>query len=126
MMNSNDISSILADGLSPDQNIRKSAEKRIETLASTNFGKFLLLCAEELCNESKFSKNRQLAATIIKNMIVGMQDFSGKWEQLPVLEKTNIKNCVLSTLASQEKEIRKAAALVVAGNILNLNKVFVR
>ena len=115
MMNSNDITSILADGQSPDNKIRMSAEQRIDHYASTNYGMFLLLCAEELSNESKFSRNRQMAATLIKNLIVGMPNFVGKWELLPAIEKSSIKSLILSTLASQDKDIRKAAALVVAG-----------
>ena len=75
-------------------------------------------CAIELSDETKFSKNRQLAATLIKNMLLHMPMFSGKWEQLPSLDKSNIKNNILSTLASQEKDIRKAAALVVAGKMI--------
>jgi importin subunit beta-1 len=118
MMNSNDFCNILTDGLSSDQKIRSAAEQRIKTLATNNFGMFLLLCADELTNESKNAKNRQLAATLIKNMILSMPEFVGKWEQLPVMEKTNVKARVLSTLASQDKDIRKAAALVVASNKL--------
>ena len=48
-------------------------------------------------------------------MLLHMPNFLGKWELLPPLDKSKIKNYILSTLASQEKEIRRAAALVVAG-----------
>ena len=113
----NDISNILAAGLSADQTTRKQAEQLIEQLATQNFAGFLHCCAEELANENKPSKNRQLAATLIKNMLLHMPNFMGKWELLQALEKNNIKNLILSTLASQEKDIRKAAALVVAGKI---------
>ena len=113
-----EISTILTAGLSPDPNIRKQAEKTIEQYASQNFAGFLMSCAIELSDETKFSKNRQLAATLIKNMLLHMPMFSGKWEQLPSLDKSNIKNNILSTLASQEKDIRKAAALVVAGKMI--------
>ena len=111
-----EISNILTAGLSPDQNTRQSAEKTFEQYANQNFAMFLMSCALELSNESKISKNRQLAATLIKNMLLHMPNFSGRWEQLPTLDKNNIKNNILSTLASPEKDIRKAAALVVAGN----------
>ena len=110
-----DISNILTAGLSPDLNTRKNAEKTIESLATQNFSGFLLSCACELADESKNSKNRQLASTLIKNMLLHMPNFVGKWEVLPESDKTNIKNYILSTLASPEKDIRKAAALVVAG-----------
>lgn len=110
-----EISAILTAGLSPDPNIRKQAEKSIEQYATNNFSGFLMSCAIELSDETKLTKNRQLAATLIKNMLLHMPNFLGKWELLPPLDKSKIKNYILSTLASQEKEIRRAAALVVAG-----------
>ena len=115
-----EISNILTAGLSPDQNTRQGAEETIKQYASQNFSLFLMSCAKELSDESKISKNRQLAATLIKNMLLNMPNFSGRWEQLPDIDKTNIKNNILFTLASPEKDIRKAAALVVAGK--NLTK----
>ena len=110
-----DITKILTAGLSGDPTIRNSAESTIENLAIQNFSQFLLSCAMELADEMKPNKNRQLASTLIKNMLLHMPKFVGKWEQLPEPDKVNIKNHILSTLASSEKDIRKAAALVVAG-----------
>lgn len=112
-----EISHILQAGLSSDMTTRGQAEKTIDQMATQNFSGFLKLCSQELSNETKFIKNRQLAATLIKNMLIHMPNYVGKWEQLPNSEKDEIKGNILSTLASQEKDIRKAAALVVAGKI---------
>jgi importin subunit beta-1 len=50
-------------------------------------------------------------------MLIHMPNYIGKWELLPGNEKSAIKINILSTLASKEKDIRKAAALVVAGKL---------
>ncbi len=102
--------------LSPDNLSISEGEKRIENLANTNFGDLLINFAEFLANESKPVRERQLCATLIKNLINFIPQHSGKWGLLQDEQKTLIKNFTISCLASEDRDIRKAAALTVAGN----------
>jgi importin subunit beta-1 len=110
-----EISTLLQEALSPDQNRRNQAEVNIEMIASQNFGGFLISCAKELCDEGKQKGIRQIAATLIKNMISNTPKYKGFWEQLDRDSKLQVKQHVLSTLASSDKDVRKAAGIAVAG-----------
>ena len=112
---SNEISQIFKEALNPNLSIRQLAEHKINQLAEQNFSNFLLSCATELSDESKPKETRQLSSTLIKNLILISPLFQGRWITLPLDEKQTIKSLVMSTLASNDKDIRKAAALVVAG-----------
>ncbi len=110
-----DLMQILKDALCHDEKVIKQSEMNINNLATQNFGGFLIQLAEILSNEGVEKGVRQISATIIKNMIVYNQLFLGRYSQLDQETKIQIKNRVLSTLASSEKEVRKAAALAVVG-----------
>lgn len=112
------LSEILTQCLSSNTQVRTEGENRIDQLAMANFGGLLESCASELADESKPFKTRQLCATLIKNLILHIPKHQGKWEQLPTEIKYNIKSYTLSCLASEVKEVRKAAGLCVAGILL--------
>jgi hypothetical protein len=109
------LSEILTQCRNENDKIRSEAEKRLDNLAMNDFGKLLEGCARELADESNPKENRQLCATLIKNMILYQPKHNGKWEQLNQDIKLSIKNYVISCLASNVKEVRKAAAITVAG-----------
>lgn len=110
-----ELSTLLAEALSPDQSRRNQAEINIDIIASQNFGLFLLNCSKELCDESKQKGIRQIASTLIKNMILFTEKYKGQWELLNRETKGQIKQHVLSTLASKDNDIRKAAGIAIAG-----------
>ena len=110
-----EISTLLSEALSPDQNRRNQAEANIDMIATQNFGSFLSSCSKELCDESKPKGTRQIASTLIKNMISHTLKYKGLWEGLDRETKMQIKQHVLSTLASSDKDVRKAAGIAVAG-----------
>lgn len=110
-----DLIQILKEALCSDEKLIKQSEIKINSLASQNFGNFLIDLSEILANEGVEKEVRQISATIIKNMILYNQQFNGKWEQLDKEIKMQVKQRVLSTLASSEKDVRKAAALSVVG-----------
>ncbi len=110
-----ELSSILSEALSGDETRRKQAEMMIDIIASQDFATFLLNCSKELSDESKNKNIRQIAATLIKNMITITEKFKGQWSLLSPDIKAEIKQRVLSTLASSNNDIRKAAGLAVAG-----------
>ncbi len=116
MNNTNTLDDILSKCMDKNNSLRQEGEQQIDHLANTNFGDFLTQCAIFLSDESKPTQQRQLCATLIKNLINYLPQHHGKWANLPEEQKVNIKNFTISCLASDSKEIRKASALTVAGN----------
>ena len=108
------LSQILSNILSTDITLRTSAEKQIRLLLSQNMAEFLLSISQKLSDENERKEIRQLSATLIKNMISNT-DYIQKYFELPLEKKQKIKENILSTLASSIIEVRKAAALAVAG-----------
>jgi hypothetical protein len=106
---------ILNKCLSHDGSTRNEGEAQIDQCATANFGDLLEKCSVFLADESKQVAPRQLCATLIKNLINFIPKHSGKWDQLPLDMKGTIKNHTISSLASNSKDIRKAAGLTVAG-----------
>ena len=109
-----ELSLYLDSVLNPDINIRKQAEAKIESICEQNFGLFLIELSKKISTEQEKKTVRQMSATIIKNML-NKEGYSSRWFQLNEEIKTVIKNNILSTLASNDIDIRKAAALTVAG-----------
>ena len=109
-----ELSIYLENGLNPDPNIRKQAEDKITQLSHQDFGKFLIELSKKLSTEQEKKIVRQMSATIIKNLII-KEEYLEKYFNLSEEIKTLIKNNILSTLASSDIDIRKAAALTVAG-----------
>lgn len=114
------LSEILTQCRSPSDSVRREGELNIDRMATNNYGGLLVQCAQELADESKSSENRQLCATLIKNMVCHMEKHMNNWPQLSNDMKTTIKNYTLSCLASENKDVRRAAGLAVAGNKLIL------
>jgi importin subunit beta-1 len=110
-----EIRTLLSEALSPDQTRRNQAEEQINQIASLHFGPFIIACSQELSNEKNQKGVRQIAATLLKNMICFTERYKGMWQALDKNSKVQVKQHVLSTLASSEKEVRKAAAFTVAG-----------
>src|SRR5689334_4277726 len=106
---------ILTKSRSVDQIERQQAEKDIDDLATSDFGLLLESCAQVLSDDNSIKENRQMCATLIKNFILHVPKHAGKWEQLQVSVKDKIKTMVLSCLATTVKEVRRAAAITVAG-----------
>jgi len=109
-----ELSLCLESALNPDLNIRKQAENKIYFICDQNFGQFLIELSKKISTEQEKKEVRQMSATIIKN-ILNKADYSIKWFNLSEEIKTTVKNNVLSTLASTDIDIRKAAAFTVAG-----------
>ena len=104
----------LENALNPDMNIRKQAEDKINSFCDQNFGQFLLELSKKISTEQEKKIVRQMSAVLIKNML-NKEGYSAQWFNLNDEAKTLIKNNILSTLASNDIDIRKSAALTVAG-----------
>lgn len=112
MNQSDEFYQILSNAMNFNTAIRQKAEEDINRLAQENLGLFLCNLSIKLSNEQIDSKIRQIASTIIKNLV---QKHRQEWVNLNQELKNKIKEHVLSTLASQSLDIRKAAALTIAG-----------
>ena len=114
-MSQNDqLTIILQNAMNNDQSIRKQAEDQITALINQNFGQFLIELSKKISTENEKKEVRQISATIIKNMINKLK-YTEDWFKLNEEIKKAIKENVLSTLASNDVDIRKAAALALAG-----------
>ena len=108
------LSLYLENALNPDMNIRKQAEDKINSICGQNFGGFLLELSKKISTEQEKKMVRQMSAVLIKNML-NREEYSPQWFNLNEEIKSVVKNNILSTLASNDIDIRKSAALTVAG-----------
>ena len=76
---------------------------------------YILELSKKLSDELEIKEIRQLSATLIKNIITKEPYINKYINEISLEMKELIKNNILSTLASPLIEIRKAAALTVAG-----------
>ena len=102
----------LKNALDPNQNIRQQAENQIKVLLSQNFAQFLIELSKKIATEEEEEKVRQISSTLIKNTII---QYAEEWFKLQDNIKKIIKDNILSTLASKDINIRKSAALSIAG-----------
>lgn len=105
---------LITNALSSEKQARESAEKALSELAVANPPKFLFNLASELADEGKQTPLRQMAAALMKNFITINEKTKQIWVNLENNSKDQIKNLILSTLASEDKNVRKAAGLVIA------------
>lgn len=98
--------------LKGENNIRIPAEKELQNLCNNNYGAFLFELSKKFQDEKEESPIRQLSATIIKNKII---EYKETWFNLDENIKEQIKNNILSTLITQNINVKKAAALIIAG-----------
>ena len=108
------LSLILAGVYNPDANIRKQAEDQVKLFFSQNFGQFLIELSKKISTEQENMQVRQVSATLIKNAI-NEAKYTEEWFKLSEDIKKIIKDNILSTLASNNVNVRKAAALALAG-----------
>ena len=109
----NPLIQILSNILTTDVTLRIESENQINYL-SQNLSQFLISISQILSEENERKEIRQLSATLIKN-IISKPGYIQKYFEIEPEIKQQIKNNILSTLASSILEIRKAAALAVAG-----------
>jgi len=105
---------LITNALSSEKQVRETAEKSLLELAVANSRKFLFNLATELADEGKQTPCRQMAALLMKNFISINEKSKQIWINLENNSKDQIKNLILSTLASQNKNVRKAAGLLIA------------
>ena len=105
------LTQLLAASINPEEGIRTKAQQEIDNLTNNNLEQFLLELSKKQANEKESNEIRQLCATMIKNMIKNAENI---WLNLDNTFRNEIKNNILSTLISQDINIKKAAALCIA------------
>ena len=112
--NKETLNQILSNILSADIALRTQSETQINLLASENLSQFLISISKKINDETEKKEIRQLSSTLLKNIISNKNYIEEYFKISPEIKK-KIKNNILSTLASPNIDIRKAAALAVAG-----------
>lgn len=109
------INQILKNALSSNKETNNSAYLILEKMAVENLSLFLCKLGIVLSTETNDKGIRQMAAVMMKNSLIHSEDSKNIWkEKIGAEEKKQIKNLVLATLASDNKEIRKSASFVIA------------
>lgn len=108
------LTEILKKGLNGNESIRKQAEAEINYLSENQFDRFLFELSTKISNEQEFKPVRQISATLIKNKLIEPK-YTEQWFKFREEIRKAIKDNILSTLASSDIDIRKAAALAIAG-----------
>ncbi|CAG9322276.1 unnamed protein product [Blepharisma stoltei] len=101
----------------PDPQTRASSEQIIQSLTQTQPAQFLYDLSSELSNEQSSKLARQIAGLTLKNTILNVKQeafLDRLWISLPPDSKAQIRNNTLCTLATQDRDVRLAAAQAVA------------
>ena len=108
------LSLILENITNPSDPIRKQAENEITRFSDENLGLFFIELSKKISTETEKKTVRQVCSAVIKR-ILEQPKYAEIWFKLSEDIKQTIKNNILSTLASEMIDIRKAAALALAG-----------
>ncbi|XP_024969666.1 importin subunit beta-1-like isoform X1 [Cynara cardunculus var. scolymus] len=114
-----EVTQILLNAQSVDGSVRKHAEESLKQFQEQNLSGFLLSLSGELASDEKPVDSRKLAGLILKNALDAKEqhrkfELIQRWLSLDVGVKTQIKTCLLQTLASPIQEARSTASQVIA------------
>lgn len=115
MSSEESITQILKNALSSDKETNNSAYLILEKMALESLSLFLYKLGVVLSTETNDKGIRQMAAVMMKNSLIHVEASKDIWrEKIGEEDKSQIKKLVLSTLASDNKEVRKSASFVIA------------
>ncbi|KAJ3044887.1 karyopherin beta [Rhizophlyctis rosea] len=112
------IQELLANTLAPDDQIRQDAENKLLQYSNENFGAYIAMLAQELAQEQTPVHIRQSAGLVLKNSLQGksaqaQNELSMRWQHVDPGTRNQIKNLVLSTLASPNSAAANTAGQVI-------------
>ncbi|KAJ2361508.1 karyopherin Kap95, partial [Coemansia sp. RSA 2611] len=110
---------ILGGTLSPDANIREQATRALESAENENFSQYVLSLTQELANESAQPPVRSAAGIALKNALTAkdetrQEQHSQRWLQADEGVRGQVKQGVLVTLSSENRQATTAAAQAIA------------
>ncbi|KAF2466360.1 importin subunit beta-1 [Lindgomyces ingoldianus] len=114
-----DINQVLEGTLSPDSNIRQSAETRLTQAAEANFSEYLTILSQELANESAQPHIRTAAGLALKNAFSAreyarLRQVQERWLSLNPEIKQSVKGLALRTLSTPDSRAGQSAAQFIA------------
>jgi importin subunit beta-1 len=97
----------------------REAESQLNLFQQNDYPGYIASLAAELQNSGKPADSRRLAGILLKNSLDARDDarkleLQAKWGQLPADLRTNIKTSLLTTLSSDQPDVRHTAAMVTA------------
>ncbi|KAJ3437590.1 importin subunit beta-1 [Anaeramoeba flamelloides] len=115
---SEELTQILLDAQSTDQEKRNHGMEMIKSAKDNNLPVFLVLLAEELKSENKPNESRQLAGIILKNTFVSKEEqkkneLANVWCNFKEDVRTEIKQILVMTLGSPNRIARHTSAQVI-------------
>ncbi|KAJ2497903.1 karyopherin Kap95 [Coemansia sp. RSA 1972] len=110
---------ILGGTLSPDANVRDQATRALESAESENFAHYVLSLTRELASESAQPSVRSAAGIALKNALTAkdetrQEQHSQRWLQVDEGTRSQVKQGVLVTLGSDNRQATMAAAQAIA------------
>ncbi|KAF2199381.1 importin subunit beta-1 [Delitschia confertaspora ATCC 74209] len=114
-----DINQVLEGTLSPDANLRQSAEQQLSQAAEQDFPQYLTILGQELANESAQPHIRTAAGIALKNAFSArefarLRQVQERWLSLDPSIKANVKALALRTLSSSDARAGQSAAQFIA------------
>ncbi|KAF2735637.1 ARM repeat-containing protein [Polyplosphaeria fusca] len=114
-----DINQVLEGTLSPDANIRTTAEQQLTQAAEADFSQYLSILANELANDNAQPHIRTAAGLALKNSFSAreyarLRQVQDRWLNLSEDVKANVKALALRTLASPDSRAGQSAAQFIA------------
>ncbi|KAL1914260.1 uncharacterized protein VTP21DRAFT_9074 [Calcarisporiella thermophila] len=113
------IAEILANTLSPDQQIREDATQKLELASKENFPAYTVMLVQELANDQTPTHIRTSAGIALKNTLTAkeyhrQQEMAQNWLSLDENTRSQVKQAVLMTLGSKDLKAGTTAAQVIA------------
>lgn len=99
----------LAAVQNPNSEVRKNAEMEIRNLRDQDTLKFMATLTRDIANEGLAVASRQMACIIFKNFIINRSKdvkYENYWISLDSIFKSQIKEAILATLASEHSQVR--------------------
>ncbi|CAJ1023190.1 putative Importin-beta N-terminal domain containing protein [Leishmania utingensis] len=105
---------------SPEPSIRVPAETAVNNAKETDLATFMTTMLQEFRDENKPTFARNMAGTLLKNAVApsfrevaARHALEEQWRALPADVRLQIKNEVLSTLGSPNRDVRTVAANII-------------
>ncbi len=109
----NELQILIQNILNPNKKIREPSELKINELADQNLGTLFFKLSLIICHEDENKIIRRISCTIIKSLL-SKENYIKLWFNTDENLRNTIKNNLVSSLASQDIDIRKATALAIS------------
>jgi hypothetical protein len=110
-----DLLDILKQSLSHEERLRKEAESNLLNCANENFRSLLITLSNILHDQNIETSIRQVGCILMKNLISSMKEYKGKWSQLDLEIRNQIKGKIIANLSNSNNSIKGVSAITLAG-----------